>query len=164
MVKANVLEALNRQVNAELYSAYLYLSSSAYLQSQNLKGMAKWMEVQAKEEVGHAMKFYGFIHDRGGRVSLAAIDAPKKEWDAPAAVFEEAYKHECKVTGLINQLVELTHNEKDHASGVFLQWFVSEQVEEEAQVLEIVEKMKLMREWPGAVLMLDKELGQRGSD
>ena len=164
MLKANVLEALNKQVNAELYSAYLYLSMSAYLQSQNLRGMAKWMELQAKEEAGHAMKLYSFIHDRGGRVSLAAIEGPKKEWDAPSAVFEEAYKHECKVTGLINQLVELAHNEKDHASGVFLQWFVSEQVEEEAHVLEIVERMKLMRDWPGAALMLDKELGQRGSD
>ena len=162
MVKANVLDALNKQVNAELYSAYLYLSMSAYLQSQNLKGMAKWMEVQVHEEVGHAMKFYEFILERGGRVSLAALEAPRKEWGSAAAVFEDAYAHECKITGLINQLVELAHSEKDHASSVFLQWFVSEQVEEEASTLEIAEKMKLLRECPGAMLALDKELGQRG--
>jgi ferritin len=163
MLKANVLEALNKQVNAELYSAYLYLSMSAYLQSQNLKGMAKWMAIQAQEEVGHAMKLYEFIHERGGRVSLAALEAPKKEWDAPAAAFEDAYRHECKITGLINQLVELAHGEKDHASNVFLQWFVTEQVEEEASTLEIAEKVKLLRECPGAMLALDKELGQRGA-
>ena len=127
MISSKVEKAFNDQINAELYSAYLYLSMAAYFDSENLAGMAQWMKVQAKEEVEHAMKFYAHINDRGGTVVMKAIDGPKTKWASPLAVFEEGYKHEQKVTGLINKLVALAQSEKDTASSVFLQWFVTEQ-------------------------------------
>ena len=163
MLKTNVENALNKQLTAELHSAYLYLSMSAYLESSKFTGMAKWMQMQAQEEVAHAMKFYNFIHERGGTVTLNAIEAPKKEWGSPVAVFEEAHKHECKISGMINDLVELVIAEKDHAGNVFLQWFVTEQVEEEASVLDIAEKLQLVGESSGALFMLDTQLGQRAT-
>jgi ferritin len=119
------------------------------------------MDVQAKEEWAHGMKFYSFINERGGRVVLQAIDAPSSEWDSPLAVFEAVFKHEQKVTGLINELVELALKERDHATNIFLQWFVTEQVEEEDSANDIVQKIKLMGDAKGALFMLDRELGQR---
>jgi ferritin len=157
-----VQEALNKQVNAELYSAYLYLSMSACLEAQNWKGMATWLKVQANEELGHAMKIYEFINQRAGRATLAQIDAPRTEWASPLEAFEQAYEHECKVTGLIGKLVELAAKEKDHATGVFLQWFVTEQVEEEANALDNVQKLRLIGDHKGSLFMLDKTLGKRG--
>lgn len=154
-------KALNDQVNAELYSSYLYLSMAAYFNEVNLTGFARWMEVQALEELTHAMKFYRFINERGGRVVLAAIKNPKTAWSSPLEAFEDAFKHEQMVTGLINDLVDLAIAEKDHASNHFLQWFVAEQVEEEASANEIVQKIKLMGEAQGGLFMLDRELGQR---
>lgn len=153
--------ALNEQINAELYSAYLYLSMAAYFNDVNLAGFAHWMEAQALEEQLHAMKLYNFVHERGGRVSLAAIDEPPATWESPLAVFENAYAHERKVTGLINGLVDLAIDERDHATNNFLQWFVSEQVEEEASADEVVQKLKLMDEAKSALFMLNQELGQR---
>ncbi len=161
MLTERMEEALNQQVNAEMYSSYLYLSMSAYFESINLKGFANWMKVQAQEELLHAMKIYDFINERGGRVKLTAIDAPPTEWDSPLAAFEAVYEHECKVSGLINDLVNLALEEKDHASHIFLQWFVTEQVEEEASADEIVQKLKLMGDARGGLFMLDRELGQR---
>jgi ferritin len=161
MLNEKVEKALNNQLNAELYSSYLYLSMAAYFQSINLSGFANWMDVQAKEEWAHGMKFYDFINERGGRVTLQAIDAPPSEWDSPLAVFEAVFGHEQKVTGLINELVELALEERDHATGIFLQWFVTEQVEEEDSANEIVQKIKLMGDARGALFMLDRELGQR---
>jgi len=161
MLSKRMEEALNQQVNAELYSSYLYLSMSAYFESINLKGFANWMKVQAQEELLHAMKIYDFINERGGRVTLTSIDAPPTEWDSPLAAFEGVYEHECKVTGLINDLVNLALEEKDHASHIFLQWFVTEQVEEEASADEIVQRLKLMGDARGGLFMLDRELGQR---
>jgi ferritin len=161
MIKTNIQEAFNKQINAELYSAYLYLSMSAYFESASLPGLANWMRVQAQEEVSHAMKFYSFIVERGGKVTLKAIEGPPVKWNSPLHAFEAAYKHEQKVTGLINGLVDLALKEKDHASHVFLQWFVSEQVEEEASADEIVQKLKRIKNAPHALYMLDKEMGQR---
>ena len=154
-------KALNDQINAEMYSAYLYLSMSAYFQSKSLTGFANWMKVQAQEEMVHAMKMYDFVNERGGRVILAAIAAPPLEWDSPLNAFEGVYEHEQKVTGLINNLVELALEEHDHATNIFLQWFVSEQVEEEDSANEVVQKIKLMGDAQGGLFMLDRELGQR---
>jgi ferritin len=156
-------EALNKHTNAELYSSYLYLSMSAYFQSVNLAGFSAWMRVQAREELAHAMKFYGHVIERGGRVSLQAVEAPRSQWDSPLAAFEDAYRHEQKVTGLINQLVDEAVQTRDHATNNFLQWFVSEQVEEEASVDAIVQKLKLVGGAPGGLFMIDHHLGERAS-
>ncbi len=161
MIKENMQKAINQQINAEMYSAYLYLSMSAYFESINLKGFANWMKAQAQEEMVHAMKFYDYINERGGRVLLTAIEAPPTQWDSSLAVFEYTYKHEQKVTGLINDLVNLAISEADHATTNFLQWFVAEQVEEEASADEVVQKLKLAGDRGGGLFMLDQELGQR---
>ena len=161
MISKKMEKALNEQVNAELFSAYLYLSMEAYFKSLNLDGFANWMRVQTQEEVSHAMKIYEFIDERGGRITLKAIEGPKTEWDSPLAVFNAVYEHEQKVTGLINNLVNLAIEEKDHATNTFLQWFVNEQVEEEASADQIVQQLKMMEKAPGGMFMLDRELGQR---
>ena len=161
MISKKMEEALNDQVNAELYSAYLYLSMESYFKSQNLNGFANWMRVQTQEEVSHAMKIYDFVNERGGRMLLKGIEGPPTKWKSPLAVFEAAYAHEQKVTGLINKLVDLAIKEKDHATNSFLQWFVNEQVEEEASADEIVQQLKMMENAPGGMFMLDRELGQR---
>ena len=161
MISKKMEGALNVQVNAELYSAYLYLSMESYFKSLNLNGFANWMRVQTQEEVSHAMKIYDFINERGGRALLKGIEGPPTKWKSPLAVFETAYAHEQKVTGLINDLVDLAIKEKDHATNSFLQWFVNEQVEEEASADEIVQQLKMMENAPGGMFMLDRELGQR---
>jgi ferritin len=161
MISKKMEKALNEQVNAELYSAYLYLSMEAYFKSQNLNGFANWMRVQTQEEMMHAMKIYEFINERGGRITLKVIDGPQTKWDSPLALFKEVYTHEQKVTGLINNLVDLAIEEKDHATNTFLQWFVNEQVEEEASADQVVQQLKMMEKAPGGVFMLDRELGQR---
>ncbi len=161
MISKKMEDALNEQVNAELYSAYLYLSMESYFKAQNLNGFANWMRVQTQEEAAHAMKIYDFINERGGRVTLKTIEGPQTEWDSALVVFNAAYEHEQKVTGLINTLVDLAIKEKDHATNSFLQWFVNEQVEEEASADEIVQQLKMMESAPGGMFMLDRELGQR---
>ena len=163
MIDGRMQEALNKHANAEFYSSYLYLSMSAYFQSLNLAGFASWMRVQAREELAHAMKFYDHVIERGGRVSLQPVEAPQSQWDSPLAVFEDAFRHEQKVTGLINQLVDEAVQTKDHATNTFLQWFVSEQVEEEASVDAIVQKLRLVGDAPGGLLMIDHQLGERAS-
>jgi ferritin len=154
-------KSLNTQVNAEFYSAYLYLSMAAYFEALNLKGFASWMTVQAQEEVSHAMKFYHYLNERGSRVAMMAIDAPPIQWDSPLKVFEHTYEHEQKVTNMINDLVDQAASLKDHATSQMLQWFVAEQVEEESSADEIVQKIKLIEHSKGGLFMLDKELGQR---
>ena len=161
MISKKMEDALNEQVNAELYSAYMYLSMESYFKAQNLNGFANWMRVQTQEEVAHATKIYDFINERGGRAILKAIEGPPTEWDSALAVFMAAYEHEQKVTGLINNLVDLAIKEKDHATNSFLQWFVNEQVEEEASADGIVQQLKMMENAPGGMFMLDRELGQR---
>jgi len=163
MLSKKMQKAMNDQINAELYSGYLYLAMSNYFKVNNLTGMGNWMKVQAGEELGHAMKFLGYIHERSGEGALTQVDTPPAKWDGPLAVFQEAYKHELLVTARINKLVELAQAEKDYASVAFLTWFVTEQVEEEASALEIVEKLKLVGNHPGGLYMLDRELGMRSA-
>ena len=161
MLSKQMESALNDQINAEMYSAYLYLAMSAYFQSAKLSGFANWMQIQAQEEMVHAMKFYDYINERGGRVTLQSIEAPPKDWDSPLDVFDATLQHEQKVTSLINSLVDIAMEERDHATNIFLQWFVSEQVEEEDTANEILQKIKLMADAPGGMFMLDNEMGQR---
>ena len=161
MFNSKVQDAVNKQINAELFSSYLYLSMAAYFESRNFKGMANWMRIQAGEENLHAMKFYDYINDRGGRVTLTQIESPKTEWKSPLDAFEDAYKHELKISALINDLMNLTIAEKDHASHDLLEWFVREQVEEESAAQMIVEQLNLVGDNGMGLLMLDKELGRR---
>jgi ferritin len=161
MIKKKIQDAFNKQINEEIFSSYLYLSMSAYFESENLKGFANWMRVQAQEELVHAMKFFAFIADRGGQVILAGLKAPQTRWASPLAAFEAAYKHEQHITGRINDLVALSMKENDYASHTFLQWFVTEQVEEEASADEVVQKLKMVKSSPDALYMLDKEMGTR---
>lgn len=161
MLSTKMEDAITKQINAELYSAYLYLSMSSYFQSKSLAGFAQWMRMQAQEEQFHAMKFYDYVHERGGRVVLTAIVQPPSEWDSPFAAFENVLAHEQKVTGLINDLTNLAIDERDHASNIFLQWFISEQVEEEASAGEIIDKLKLIGNDTAGLFVLDKDLGQR---
>ncbi len=164
MLSEKMQAAMNKQINAELHSAYIYLSMAAYFEDKNLPGFAHWMRVQAKEEVGHAMKFFDFIVERRGRVLLEPVAAVPTDWPSPLAVFENALAHEQKVTGLINDLVNLAIAEKDHASNSFLQWFVDEQVEEEASADAIVQKLKMAGDSSVALLILDQELGGREAE
>ena len=161
MLSDRMEKALNGQVNAELYSSYLYLSMNAYFKSVNLDGFANWMYAQAQEELMHAMKFYDFINQRGGRTLLAAIEAPPDQWDSPLAVFEDTLKHEKKVTGLINGLVDIAMEERDHATQIFLQWFVTEQVEEEESVGNVLEQLKLLGDAKQGLFMMDRQLATR---
>jgi ferritin len=161
MLNQKIQDAFNKQINEELYSAYLYLSMSAHFESENLKGMANWMRVQAQEEMVHVMKFYTFILNRNGRVSLTQIGSPKTDWKSPLEAFEDVYKHECHITKCIHDLVDLSLKESDHAANTFLQWFVNEQVEEEASALEVADKLKFVGDNKVALFMMDNELGQR---
>ncbi len=161
MLSKTMEEALNRQVNRELYSSYLYLGMSAWFETLNLKGFAGWMMIQAKEERAHAMKFYDYIIARQGKVVLDTIEAPKAKWSSAGKVFEEVYAHEQKVTGMINNLVDIAIREKDHATFEVLQWFVKEQVEEEANAVMICEKIKTTGDTPGHLFCLDHELSKR---
>jgi len=154
-------DAVNKQINAELYSSYIYLSMSAYFESLGLPGFANWMRCQAQEEVLHAMKFYHHLCERDGRVLVAAIDGPATEWQSPLDAFQTAYAHEQKVSGMINDLVDLAEEQRDRAAANFLQWFVAEQVEEEASAKAVVDKLNLIKDAPAALFMVDAELGQR---
>ena len=161
MLKKSVEDALNKQVNAEFYSSYLYLAMSAYFESIPLKGFAKWLRLQSREELAHGMKFYDYIIEAGGTPKLMAIEAPKTPWKSPQAVFEQVYSHEQKVTGLIYDLVDLAMKERDHATKNFLGWFVKEQVEEEANASEILAQIKMIGDVTGHLFWLDHELGKR---
>lgn len=162
MISKNMQDALNEQINKELYSSYLYLSMAAYFEDKNLPGFAKWLHLQADEEREHAMKFYAFLVDRGGRVSLKAIAAPDTDWKTSLDVFKQVYEHEQKVTASINELYELALKQKDYPSQVMLQWFINEQVEEEKNASGIVQQLELIDAHGTAVLMLDHQLSKRG--
>ena len=161
MLKKKMLKGMNDQINAEMFSSYLYLSMEAYFQSISLRGFAAWMRAQAQEEMVHAMKFYDFVNERGGKVTLEAIAKPESTWASPLAAFEAVLAHERHVTSLINDLVDLAISEKDHASNIFLQWFVSEQVEEESSAGEVVDRLKLIKDNTSGLFMMDAELGRR---
>jgi ferritin len=161
MLSRTVQEAMNEQIKNEFYSAYQYLSMAAYCESVNLPGFARWMRMQAREEVEHAMKLYDFILDRGGRVLLQAMDQPVADFGSPLEVFEQALEHEQRVTAMINGLYGLAVKENDYASQTFLQWFVTEQVEEEKNAGDVVETLRMIGDGSEALFLLDRELGQR---
>ena len=161
MINKKLQDAFNGQLNRELYSAYLYLSMAAYFENVNLSGLANWMRIQVQEEQFHAMKFFDYIIERGGEISLTDIEKPDSKWASPLAVFEATLEHEQKVTALINDLVYLARDERDNASEIFLQWFVHEQVEEEDSANKVIGELKLYESSPQALFMLDRELGQR---
>jgi ferritin len=162
MISKIMQDAINDQIQKELYSSYLYLSMSAYFSDRNLSGFAHWMRVQESEEREHAMKFYDFILERGGKVNLKAIDAPKTEWSSTLEVAEEVAAHEAKVTASIYALYETALKEKDYPAQIMLQWFISEQVEEEKNATEIVANLKLIEDRGTAIYVLDHQLGKRG--
>ena len=161
MLDVKMEKALNDQIVAEMYSAYLYLSMAAYLDAEGLGGFATWMRAQFQEEQSHALKMFDYVGERGGRVRLGAIDAPPSDWDSPLEVFEQTLSHEQMVTGLINELVDLALDLSDHATDNFLRWFVTEQVEEEDSADSIRQQLKLIGDNGQGLLMLDRELGTR---
>ena len=161
MLTRKVQKALNNQINAELYSAYLYLSMSNWFVLENFPGMANWMKVQASEEQGHAMRIYDYLQSRNSEVILEKVEGPPAKWSSPPAAFEAAYQHEQKITGMINDIVDLALAERDHATVSFLNWFVDEQVEEEASVLEVADKLKMVKGHAGSMFLLDQDLGRR---
>ena len=161
MLSDKMVNALNEQVNKEMYSAYLYMAMSAHAEDIGLSGFANWFMVQYKEEMSHAMKIYHYLLEQSARVALKAIDEPPAEFESPLDMFEKTLAHERIVTQSINQLVNLAIDEKDHATQIFLQWFVTEQVEEEANDNEIIGKLKLIQGNPGGLFMLDKDLASR---
>ncbi|MBZ0182156.1 MAG: ferritin [Melioribacteraceae bacterium] len=162
MISKKMEEALNKQLNAELFSSYLYLAMAAYLEDLNLNGMASWMRLQSQEEYEHGLKFYEYIGSVGKRVKLEALETPQFEWKNPQEAFEAALAHEKKITKNIYDLSDLAVEEKDHATRNFLNWFVDEQVEEVASVTVIVEKFKMVSDSKNSLYLLDKELGKRG--
>jgi ferritin len=161
MVSENMQAALNKQMNAELYSAYLYLAMAAYYEDSDLPGFANWMIAQAQEEMSHAMKFYDYLVQRGSRVMLDAIEKPQSQWKSALAVSEHVLEHEKLVTSMINNLVDIAVEEKDHATNNFLQYFVAEQVEEEESAGGVLQKVKLANESSTGLLLVDSELGKR---
>ena len=161
MLSKKVQDAFNNQIQAEMASAYLYLSMAAYCEGKNLKGFGHWLRAQYNEEVSHAMKMFDYVIERGGQVLLQAIEAPPAEFGSPVDVFAKVLAHEEHVTARINSLYELAVAEKDYASQIFLQWFISEQVEEEGSAGEIVEKLKFAGDKGSALVWIDKELGKR---
>ena len=161
MLSEKMEKALNEQIKLEMDSAYLYLSMAAYFDSLGLKGFAHWMKKQFEEELEHAMKLYNYVYDRRGRVILGPISQPKHEWGSPLEAFEEAYNHERFISESIYKLVDLAREEKDKATENMLQWFVAEQVEEEASTYEVVEKLKMIKDSSQGLLMLDRELAKR---
>lgn len=161
MLKQEMLNALNEQINAEQYSAMLYLSMSAYFNEKGLPGFANWMYVQYQEELSHANKFYNYVVERGGKVELKAIDQVPTTWEGVIDVYEETLKHEQHVTSLINGLMDVAFDQRDHAAQSFLRWFVDEQVEEEANVSEILDTLKLINGQGNGIFMLDREMRSR---
>ena len=161
MLTPSMQSALNAQVNAEYYSSYLYLSMAAYCEEINLKGFANWFRVQVQEEMLHTMKFFEFILDRRGKVELKSIDGPPTKWEQPQAIFDASLEHEQSVSQRINKLADLAVKESDHATHAFLEWFITEQVEEEASVDQIVQQLRLNNNNPAGLFMIDRELAQR---
>jgi ferritin len=164
MIGKAMQDAMNEQINKELFSSYLYLSMVAYFENKNLVGFAHWMRIQEAEEREHAMKFYDFVLERGGQVILKSIDAPGTTWNSNLELFKEVAEHEANVTASINALYELALAEKDYPAQVMLQWFINEQVEEEKNAAEIVANLELIEERGTAVLMLDHNLAKRGGE
>jgi len=164
MTSKKLQEAINEQIKYELYSAYMYLAMSADCSDRNLTGFASWMRMQAQEEVEHAMRFYDFLIERGGRVELHGIDKPPFEFGSPLEIMEQSLEHERFVTSRINGLYDLAIEEQDRPAQIMLQWFITEQVEEEASIDEIIQRMKMFGADGAALFMLDRDLGTRGPE
>ena len=161
MISDKLCTAINKQINAEMFSSYLYLSMSAWFEDRSLAGFASWMRVQAEEETFHAMKMFDYVHERGGRVVLETIQQPESEWESPLGVIEAVLKHEELVTGLINDLVDVSMDVRDHAWTYFLQWYVEEQVEEESNVGTLLDRMKMIANDSAGMFALDMEMAKR---
>lgn len=161
MISKKMTDSINGQVNREIYSAYLYVSMAAYAASLGLKGFANWFQVQVQEELFHARKMYDYINQQGGRAVMKAIEEPPGDFKSPKDLFEKTLEHEKKVTAMINKLASQAKTENDHATGIFMQWFVTEQVEEEANALEILQKLNLIGKDANGLFMVDTELAQR---
>ena len=161
VITQKVQDAINDQIRKEFYSAYLYLAMSAHFEAQSLTGFAAWMRVQAKEEVGHGMKFFTYLNDRGGRVTLQGIQTPPADFGTPLSIFQQAYAHEQEVTASIHALYALATEEGDYATQTMLTWFISEQVEEEKTASELVAQLEMVGESRTTLLYLDKQLGKR---
>lgn len=161
MIDEEMKDAINEQINAELYSAYLYLSMAADFADMGYDGFEQWMRTQAQEEVDHAMKFYDYVQERGGRVMLDQIEKPKIEWESPLDAFKDAYEHEQKVTSMINDLADMAEEKNDRATMNMLQWFIDEQVEEEDSAKDIVDKLERVGDDVSGLMMLDSKLGER---
>jgi ferritin len=161
MINEKVLKALNEQINKEFFSAYLYLSMAADFEAKNFFGFSKWMRVQAGEELKHAQKLFDYVLERGGQVDLQAIEKPKQTWESPLKAFQDAYEHEQSITNSINKVYETAQSEKDYATMEFLQWYIKEQVEEEAQTDQIVKKLEMIKDMPAGLIIIDQELGHR---
>jgi ferritin len=162
MISQAILDSMNKQIMHELYSAYFYLSMSAHCEAGNLPGFAAWLRVQAQEEQGHALKFYDYLLDRGGKITLLPIAQPPVDFASPLDIFKQVYEHEQKVTSLINAIYNLALAEKDVASQIMLQWFVTEQVEEEKNALQILDMLTKIGSSVGSLYQLDHRLGKRG--
>lgn len=162
MISPTMQNALNAQINLEQYSAQLYLAMSAHCEGRSFRGFAHWLRVQASEETAHAMKLIGFLLDRGGKLELKAVAAPPQEFGGVIQVFEQTLEHEKGITARINALFELARGGKDHASEIALQWYVTEQVEEEANVGQIVDQLHAVGDQGGAIWYLDSKMGKRG--
>lgn len=161
MIDPRIQDAINDQLNFELYSAYIYYSMQSWFEEQGMGGFANWMAVQVKEEMSHAQIMFDYVNERGGRVYLKGIEGPNNDWESPLQIFQTALEHEQIVTGRINKIMDLAQEIKDHATVQWIQWFVAEQVEEEASAGEIVGKLEWAKDAPGALFQIDKELGAR---
>jgi len=161
MISRKLTDAINNQINFELYSEYLYLSMQAYFQSMNLLGFSNWMSVQVQEERAHAMGFYNYLIERGGKIDLGEIAKPRTDWESPLEVFEETLKHEQLVTRKIDLIMDIAEEEKDRAALSFLQWYIKEQTEEEANAGAILQTLKIIKDDANALLLLDKDLAAR---
>ena len=163
MLSKSIQDAINDQINKELFSSYLYLAMSSYYAESNLSGFASWMRVQSTEEYGHAMKFYGYVIERNGHVELAPIDKPQAKFKSPVDVFRQVLDHEQKVTAMINKLYELATKEKDYPTQIMLEWFITEQLEEEKSAGDILEQLKMIGDSPVSIVMMDRQLAARAS-
>ena len=161
MISDKIQKALNEQVNAEFYSAYMYLAMSSYCNTIGLPGFSHWMRMQYEEENMHVMKMYDYIQSQGGQVNLLAIEKPEREYGNPVKIFETTLEHEQLVTKLIHRLMDLAVEEKDYATQAFLQWYVTEQVEEESNVNDILAPLRMVGEDKGGLMMIDQQLAGR---
>jgi ferritin len=161
MLSEKLTEAINDQIQFEYYSAFIYKAMQGYFEEEDLPGMANWMDVQFQEEMGHAEKMFAFVCETSSRVQIKGMDAPQNEYSSPLEAFEVSLDHEQQVTARINNLMDLAQQEKDHAALIFLQWFITEQIEEEANVSYIIAQLKRVKDDGRGLMMIDQQLAQR---